>query len=537
MPIQQANIVKLLYNELPKQGVKVSMKGVKGSLLSHPYYPSLQAISDYLGTLGVATMSVRINLEQLRSASAEAQAIIFLEEKGQSYPVLIKNIGKESITYTPNGKKTESESIEQLMQLWNGVTLLFQTDGAIGEVDYQKNIREKNRTAFYVSVAIAGIFCFLGLAYYYSPNALAFTLMLLPKLTGLFFAILLAATELGFKLPVAEKLCSISTSHGCEKIMHSKASSITKDIKLADVGVGYFVSVLLCVFVFSLSGSMYTSGMQTLSLLSLLCLPFVVFSVSYQTLVAKAHCPLCLGVMTMLVADVIVYWVLGHIGFSAVSISAVALVVGVLMLAAGSWMSVKRIIQAKQDLQNDRHRFNQLRQHPERITQAMAGIEAEDMGEGEGDIVLGGANPKVTFIEVINPYCGPCGKTINELIPLLDIFPEDLQVRLRFTGREDDTESDKAILCQHFISYAATHNQNEVKKLLTDWYNSMKYDEWKERFPIANSEFGKATLPKQLQWSRKTKITYTPTSFCNGKRMPSDLRFEDLRYWLSEIME
>lgn len=538
MSAQNANIVKLLYHELPKQGVKVSIKGIKETLLSHPHYPSLQSISDYLGTLGVATMSVRINLEQLRGALAEAQAIIFLEDKGQSYPVLIKSIDEKNLSYTSNGKKVESESLETLDEKWKGITLLFQTEGAIGELDYKQNIQHKQRANFYYAVAIIGVLCFLGLACYYSHDALDFSIMLLPKLLGLFFAVLLAATELGFKLPVAEKLCSISTNHGCEKVMHSKASSITKDIKLADVGLGYFVSVLLCMIVFSFSGSfLYASGIQTLSLLSLLCLPFVIFSVSYQIFVVKAQCPLCLSVMAMLIVDVIVYWSMGYIGFSAVTIPAIALTVGILMLVAGSWMSVKRLIEDKQTLQDEYHKFHQLRQHPERISQALAGIEVENMGEGKGDIILGSLNPKVTFTEVINPYCGPCGKAINDLIPLLDIFPEDLQVRIRFVGREDDMESDRAILTQHLISYAATHNQDEVKKALTEWYENMKLEEWKKRFPVKDKEYGKAVLPDQFKWSNEVKIAYTPTSFCNGMRIPTSLKFNDLRYWLSEIME
>lgn len=538
MSMKNANIVKLLYAELPKRGVKVSTRGVKEALLSHPHYPSLQSISDYLGTLGIATMSVRINLDQLREASTEAEAIIFLEEKGQSYPVLVKSIGEKSISYTSNGKKTESDTLEALEEKWKGITLLFQTEGAIGETDYKENMQQKKRAGFYLSVAIIGILCFLGLACYYSHNTLDFTIMLLPKLLGLFFAVLLAATELGFKLPVAERLCSISTNHGCEKVMQSKASSITKDIKLADVGVGYFVSVLLCMMVFSFSGStLYASGLQTLSLLSLLCLPFVIFSISYQLFVVKAQCPLCLGVMGMLIVDVVVYWLMGYIGFSVVTIPAIALVVGVLMLVAGSWMLVKRLIQDRQLLQNEHHKLHQLRQHPDRISQALIGVEVEDMGDGESDIILGSHNPKVTFTEVINPYCGPCGKALNELIPLLDIFPDDLQIRIRFTGLEDDMDSDRATLTHHLISYAATHNQDEVKKALTEWFDNMKLEEWKKRFPVKDSEYGKAMMPAQIKWSRQVKIAYTPTSFCNGKRIPTSLAFNDLRYWLSEIME
>ncbi|MDR0659697.1 MAG: hypothetical protein LBG19_02620 [Prevotellaceae bacterium] len=90
------------------------------------------------------------------------------------------------------------------------------------------------------------------------------------------------------------------------------------------------------------------------------------------------------------------------------------------------------------------------------------------MGEGKGDIIFGGLNPKVVFTEVINPHCGPCGRAINEPIPLLDIFPEDLQVRIRFTGRENDTESECAVLTHRLISYATTHTQVEIKKALTE---------------------------------------------------------------------
>ena len=538
MSLQQANIVKLLYSELSKQGVKVSMRGIKEELLSHPYYPILLAISDYLGTLGIATMSARISFDQLRDTLKEVKAIIFLEEKGQSHPVLVKNISEHNISYTANSKKIETERLETLNEKWKGITLLFQTEGAFGETSYSDNIKQKHRKNFYYTASIVGVACLLGLACYYSNNAINFSVMLLPKLVGLFFAVLLAATELGFKLPVAEKLCSITTSHGCERVMHSKASSITKDIKLADVGLGYFVSVILCSAIFSFAGStLYISGMQMLSLLALLCLPFIIFSICYQMFAVKAACPLCLGVMVMLLTDVVVYGIFGYIGFSAVSIPAVALVVGILMLVAGAWMSVKQLIQDKQTLQEEHHKFYQLRQHPDRIAQAVAGIEVEDMGDGDGDIVLGCSNPKVVLTEVINPYCGPCGRAINELIPLLDIFPEGLQVRIRFTGHENDTESDRTILSQHLIGYASVHSQEEVKKALVEWYKNMKLEEWKKFFAAPSSELSKKLLLKQLKWSNKINITHTPTTFCNGKRIPSNLRFSDLRYWLNEIME
>ncbi len=538
MSLQQANIIKLLYNELPKQGVKVSMRGIKEELLSHPHYPSLLSISDYLGTLGVATMSARISIDQLRDALKEANAIIFLEEKGQNYPVLVVCVGEYGISYTSDGKKIGGERLETFSEKWKGITLIFQTEDAIGEKNYNENIKQKQRKNFYYTATIIGATCLLGLACCYSNNVLNFSLMLLTKFVGLFFAILLAATELGFKLPVAEKLCSMTTSHGCEKVMHSKASSITKDIKLADVGLGYFVSVMLCSIIFSFSGSeLYVSGMQTLSLLALFCLPFVLFSVIYQTFVVKAHCPLCLGVMVMLLADAAVYWALGYISFSVVSILAVGLVVGVLMLVAGAWMSIKQLIQDRKALQEEHYKFHQLRQHPNRISQAMASVEVEDMGNGDGDIILGCPNPKVVFTEVINPYCGPCGKAINELLPLLDIFPEGLQVRIRFVGNEDDVESDRAILSLYFVSYAATHGQEETKKALVEWYNGMKLEEWRKSFPISNDEQDRDLLLKQLKWGKEAKITHTPTTFCNGKRMPSDIGFNDLRYWLNETME
>ena len=530
----KANIVKLLLGELRQQGINVTAKGIKESLLTHPYYPSLQSISDYLSDLGAATMSVRISIDQLREALKEAQAFIFLEEKGESYPVIVKELNNERITYSSNGKKLESKTAEQLAAVWHGVSLLFQLDDAHSEESYKENRQQKKKTTTYLALSAIGLICLIGFSTYHygGHNPLQFLGMLLPKLAGLFFAVLLAATELGFKLPVAEKLCAISTSDGCEKVLHSKASSITKDIKLADVGVVYFTSVILCMLFFDFST-------VPLAWLSALTLPFVIFSVSYQRFVVKAHCPLCLSVMAMLVVDCIVYLLLGRYSLIAVKYlpSAILPVAGVFAIIGGFWMLVKQLLAAKQKAEREAYQLHQLRRHPDRIANAINSLQTEDMGNGTGDIILGSADAKVVVTEVLNPFCGPCGAAVNGIMPLLDMFPEGFQVRIRFIGRPEDIDSERAAVACHLISYAKTHSQEDVRKALVGWYASMAYESWRQRFTTEDAEACKDSLLEQIAWAQKAEIAYTPTTFVNGKRIPADIRLEDMRYWLGEVLE
>ncbi|MDR0659698.1 MAG: DsbA family protein [Prevotellaceae bacterium] len=65
----------------------------------------------------------------------------------------------------------------------------------------------------------------------------------------------------------------------------------------------------------------------------------------------------------------------------------------------------------------------------------------------------------------------------------------------------------------------------------------MSYEGWKKRFSVTDNEYGKTVLPEQLKWSAKANIAYTPTTFRNGRRVPTSLRFNDLRHWLSEMTE
>ena len=63
---------KIIYKELQKKGFQITLTGIKEQLLQHPYYPSLQAVADYLTDLNIPNTVGRIDFDQLKDALTEA---------------------------------------------------------------------------------------------------------------------------------------------------------------------------------------------------------------------------------------------------------------------------------------------------------------------------------------------------------------------------------------------------------------------------------------------------------------------------------
>lgn len=97
----------------------------------------------------------------------------------------------------------------------------------------------------------------------------------------------------GIKSRVADSMCGLTTEHGCDKVLDTRASSFLGIFKWSEVGMGYFAVSLMALVIFP-----ETWG--DLAMLNACCLPYTVWSVTYQKFVIKAWCTLCLTVQTLL---------------------------------------------------------------------------------------------------------------------------------------------------------------------------------------------------------------------------------------------
>ncbi|MCP4219738.1 MAG: vitamin K epoxide reductase family protein [bacterium] len=164
-------------------------------------------------------------------------------------------------------------------------------------------------------------------------------LILLCKSAGLVISTIISLDKPGFR-----DMSAKGKTHGksdCRKVLDSKVA-VVFGIHMAELGVVYFGGGLLVTVACILSYS--SSAMFILALLSLLTLPYTVFSVIYQGVVVRSWCVLCLRTLLLfwleffLLQPFLTYrpgiWNLKEAVLPAVSF----------MVAAAAWIIIRRRI-------------------------------------------------------------------------------------------------------------------------------------------------------------------------------------------------
>lgn len=512
---------KTVYTELSQKGFQITLAGVKEQLLQHPFYPSIQSVTDYLTDLDIPNTVAKINFEQLKEALEEADGIVLLKDEEGDNLLWIKEIDQTMVFYS-NGK---SDPIDTFLSQWKGIVVLLQIGKGEKEEEFDYHSESLKQTKNRQLIMLIG---FIGLLVGYSLTYISQPIIicsLIPKIGGLFFSILLVAMELGFKIAATEKLCSISTGNGCEKVTRSRMSSLTQNIKLADLGLIYFTTAIL----YQLAGNL-----PILASIAALCIPLIVVSVLYQTFKLKVFCPLCLSVMLMLVLDLVIYYFADLYTVSLYKqISASGLIgwVGTGLLVSGGWFILKRQIQDKNSLENYRYQYYRLLRNPERIGCLVQYLPKEAIGHPENEILVGDRNANLRITEVMNPYCSPCGDSMRKIAQLLNIYETGLQFQILFISKKNDQERCNRII-SHLLAFVKEHDSSETMAALLDWFKSKNYDEWAKQYPA--TPISEEALNRYLNVGKALKIDHTPTMFINEKRMTAESGLKELRYFIEE---
>lgn len=117
---------------------------------------------------------------------------------------------------------------------------------------------------------------------------------------GIWLTYMLVQKSLSIKSHVADKVCGVLQEGGCDSILKTNASSFFGIFSWSEVGFTYFGVSLLAMLI-------SPATIHWLSLINICCLPFTIWSISYQKFVAKHWCTLCVCVQASLWLQFICY--------------------------------------------------------------------------------------------------------------------------------------------------------------------------------------------------------------------------------------
>lgn len=253
-------------------------------------FQSLFGLSHLLKDYGVDNEAFRI------SDKSELNKLTppFLAQTKNGVFVIVEEFGPDCLNYDSRGEIIKVSS-DDFRKAWNGIVLLAYPDEKSKEPQYGKHhlqeiVANMSKWVLALAAVAIGLYFFITRGVYAHVSTVLLTLL---DLAGLYLSYMLVQKSLGIHTHAADRVCSVLEKGGCDSIMQTSASKLFGVFSWSEVGFGYFGVSLIILLVFP-------ELWPYLAICNVCCLPYTVWSISYQKFVAKKWCTLCVGVQTTL---------------------------------------------------------------------------------------------------------------------------------------------------------------------------------------------------------------------------------------------
>lgn len=484
------------------------------NFLSHPNYPSLYAITDSLSLLGVDNVAAQVPKDQFFDLPP-----FFLSFLNNEF-VLVER--KQNEVHLVNEDfQTQILKTEAFLKEWDGVVLAVEENQKITAEQYDyKNWK-------YLSLIL------LSFIIYYFNNHLTVTFVsffgFALSILGFGIGLLILEEKFGdTDNPIVSKLCSFSEHTSCASVVKYSSDILPKWLDFSDLPIIFFgtaISVQLLD-----DGAIYL-----VSLLSLISLPIVGYSIWLQKTKVKKWCALCLSVscIILLLSSIQLlspkeYTFKNNLYF---------FVIGLLVL--GIWFIIKHFLSNAAELKKENMDLKKFKRNftvLKTLLKPVSNYEQLDLMNG---ILIGEKDATVNLTLLLSPSCSHCHTAFKEALDLYKQFDEKIGITIVFNVNPKNIIN-TYLEVVFTLLHINTNQKENVLKALSDWHlDRMPMENWLLKWNHATDDFEveHQQLLQQYEWCQYNNFNYTPVRLVNGSLYPSEYTIQDLKYFISEFEE
>ena len=511
-----------VFKFLSLQGSKINRDFCKDEITTHPDYPALTSVIDFLDNGGLLYKAVQTDKTYIDRLN---------------YPLLahIRKPGQEYLHLIADANIWEKE--KEIIHNWTGIVVFP-----------EKNTKWQNeQNDIYVRNSIKNkiigfILGFIGFALFlisvFQFPSILINLFGLFSILGLIVSLFLLGTELGFQSQLVKQVCGAVNSGGCEKVLKSSYAKGAAGITPSDASVLYFAAQ----FIVYLLGCWYPTFFVFIFLLSFGCFLIGMWSIYTQAVKLKQWCALCLGIVAVLVLQSILAMFILQTSFSNHLYISIYLGFGIysalFFVMFLAFLPIKQIIKTNK---SNKLKLSELKKWKLDaglfLNQWQQEIEVDTL-IWENDLVIGNPTAPLLFTVACNPYCGPCAKAHKQIENILHRFPKNLKVQIRLLCNDADENDNRTIAVKAILQKAEIiKNDHELLQMLNDWFELMDYEKWVDIWQPDYTINIKTKLHRHNKWVADSSITFTPTFFLNGRKIPGRYNLDDIGILIPQLTE
>lgn len=521
---------EILVSFLKNYRIKIRPEELKLQLLGHPSYPSLHSVTGVLDHFKIENMALELpkNMDILNQLPNTFFAVLNIE--GQNEYALIKK--KETrIKYSTNAKSYISSNYQEFMNLWNGIAVI---------IDDEKPMMPEKSELYENKTILNVLFFCLSLGFLYSffnatPTIFQGIHFLLSVL-GLALSILISKQELGFSSSFTEGLCSKGNKVNCNAVLNSKGATVFKQVKLSDLSLIYFSGLVISWII----GINFSSISMQLSILLILSVPIIFYSLYYQYSIVKYWCSMCLGIVAILLLQIISV-ITFNIPFFTYKINytnSLVVVVFSFLLATALWLFLKQLFKKEIILEELQIKYLKFKRNFNLFFTVYSQNKYMPTDIDVSEITFGNKNALINIVLVTNPMCHYCKAAHEDIEDIVNKYINDVKVTIRFNVMIDDQSKLSYKIVSTLLTIYHEVSHEACKEALNEIYKEeVDNEKWLEKWSkLGNTKFDHV-LELEQKWCHKNAIGFTPALLINGRQYPKEYDRSDLLYFIEELSE
>ncbi|WP_299277519.1 thioredoxin domain-containing protein [uncultured Psychroserpens sp.] len=525
----QNSLAFLTQELLKRHAISIDKKELYFQIESHPSYPSLHAITGVLDHFNIDNIALDIPKTEETLAQLPKTFLAQINTNDGLEFVIAVNEGLH-YQLIKSSKQKITVSIKDFLQLFTGIIVGVEKSEFIVE-DTQANLM------FNQILIVLSIITVIGIFFMIKPPILTLSFLVI-SLVGLVLSIAIKKQEHGQETVLGQAFCSNeSETKNCNAVLTSKGAFLSKNYKLSDLSIIYFIGLSLTTFSLILLN-------QTLTvpyLISVATLPITIYSIYYQSFVLKTWCFLCLSIVGIL-------WILSVFIFvdsTSVAIDSslkIPVVLGafnfiitliIYNIISPKLNELKALNRTKVDFHKFKRNFTLFNTLLEKSKPINTTITHDFSG-----IIMGNPEAKLEIIIVTNPFCGYCKSVHASIENIYRKYGKNVMLQIRFNANpsEQDHKSTKVVI--RLLELYHVNGLESCMIAMNSIYNNPNEISWLKEFgACSNAEYYSAILEKQYKWCVDNQINFTPAILINGKSYPNDYSRDDLILFIEELHE
>jgi uncharacterized membrane protein/thiol-disulfide isomerase/thioredoxin len=475
---------------------------------SHPNYPSALAFSDTLNFMGVRNDAYELDKEYWDELPEEFIAIV-----DNSFSLVKKN----GVNYSIYSDKAKTLNKEELHQKSTDFILLFE----------KEKVETKNVTSYrpfiYAVFGIILIYSVINLKWFEA----VFNIL---SMIGVYISLEIFNQKFGNTSTVIGSICGGATVNqnvnSCNKIIHQDKTSIL-GLKFSDFSLIYFIGITV-IGLFLPATSFLLKGFTFASIVA------IGYSLYIQAFVEKTFCRVCLLIISILAIQLFLgIFLFENIKFDT-QIALLGLIFWIISFAVILYLN--NTLQEKESLQKSNAKNLRFKRNYEIFRKQL--LEKEKIAFTDNEtFFVGNRDAKLHLSIISNPYCGFCKDAHKIVENLIQKYPDNISVQMRFNYTPNPKMEKSTDLISDFTYTYKNKPQQEFLNLIEYWFETRDEAKTREKAGTNSNNENLNPLIIMSEENKAAGLNFTPIILINGYQFPEHYDREDIYYFIDELVE